>query len=70
MKVFYVYPDEYKYDDYNGIVVVAENKDKALALVESGYYGESYFKAHQGEIYIDEVNLSTEQIVLESFFAG
>lgn len=70
MKVFCVYPDDYGYDDFNGIVVVAENKDKALALVESGHYGWSYFKVQQGEIHIDEVDLSTEQIVLESFFAG
>lgn len=68
MKVFCVYPDDYGYDDFNGIVVVAENKDKALALVESGHYGWSYFKVQQGEIHIDEVDLSTEQIVLESFF--
>ena len=70
MKVYLVYADDYDYDDYDALVVVAENEDNALKIVHSGYFNGSYFKKHQGEVYIKEVDLTTEHIVLESFNAG
>ena len=71
MKVYLVYADEYDYDDYDAIVVVAENEENALEMAKSGCWdGGSYFKKHQGEIHVKEVDLTTEHIVLESFNAG
>lgn len=70
MKVYVVYPEKYTWDEFNGIVLVAENEDMALAMVETGYFGSCYFREQQGEIYVEEVDLTEEGIILESFFAG
>lgn len=64
MKVYYVYPDYFYYDDYEGFVVVATNKDSALEMVKSKFH------KWQGEIHAEEVDMTTENIVLESFNAG
>ena len=70
MNVYLVYPEHCDYDEFDGIVVTAENKDRALEMISKGYIGESYFKEHQGEIYIKEIDLTKEQVILESFNAG
>lgn len=70
MKVYLVWPDDYDYDDFDGLVIVAENEDRALELVKNGRRGKCYFKEYQGEINIEEVDLTTEGIILESFNAG
>lgn len=70
MKVYYIYPDKYDYDEFDGIVVVAENEDRALAMIENGYFRKSYFKDRQGKIHIEEVDLTKEYIVMTSFNAG
>lgn len=70
MKVYYVYPDDYSWDEYTAIVVVAENEDRALELAKHGNWGECYFNKYQGEIHVEEVDLTTESVVLESFHAG
>ena len=43
MKVYYVYVDKCDYDEYDGLVVVAENEDRVLEMVKGGYFGKSYF---------------------------
>lgn len=71
MKVYYVSVDEYDYDEFDAIVVVAENEDRALEMARNGNLnGGSFFEKHQGEIYVEEVDLNTEQVVLASFNAG
>jgi hypothetical protein len=71
MKLYYVYADDYDYDDFDSVVVVAENEDRALEMINNGgWSGEGYFREHQGEIHIEEVDLTVEHIVLESFNAG
>ena len=70
MKVYCVYVNNYDYDDFDAIVVVAENEDRALAIANSGYCGNCYFKEYQGEIHIKEVDLTKEYVVLASFNAG
>lgn len=67
MKVYEVWVDESDYDECDGLVVVAENKDRALEMVNRCYFGGCYFKKHQGKIHIHEVDLTKEQVVLESF---
>lgn len=64
MKVYYVYPDDYDYDDFDGFIVVAENEYRALAMVKDK------FEKHQGEIHVEEEDLTTEHIALGSFNAG
>lgn len=63
MKVYYIYPDNYDYDDFEGFIVVAENESRALEMVRDK------FKTHQGEIHVEE-DLATEHIALEAFNAG
>lgn len=58
MRVYYVYVDSYNYDTYDGLVIVSENKEKALAKVKE----EGYFKDFQGEVFIEEVELFLEVI--------
>lgn len=70
MKVYRVYVDDWDYDEFDAVVVVAENEDKALAMVENGHYDRCYFKKWQGEIHVEEVDLTYEHVVLESFNAG
>ena len=70
MKVYRVYVDKYWYDEFDTIVVVAESADRALEITKNGRSGCGYFKAHQGEVHVEEVDLTTEHIVLESFNAG
>lgn len=71
MKAYHVYVNDYDYDDFDSIVVVAENEDRALEMINNGGWdGEGYFKEHQGEIYVEELDLTYEHIVCESFNAG
>ena len=71
MKVYLVHPDRCDYDQFDGLVIVAENEDNALDMVNNGgWYSEGFFKKNQGEIHIKEVDLTTEHIILESFNAG
>lgn len=66
MTVYCAWVDNYDYDTYNGIVVVAQNKKKALKLIKD----KGYFKPFQGEIHIDKVDLSCEHVILSSYNAG
>jgi hypothetical protein len=62
MKVFLVWVDIYDEDQYDGIVVVADSKERALELVNERHY----FDENQGPVFITEVNTSMEHVVLES----
>ena len=66
MKIFMVWVNKCDYDQYDGVVVVAGSKERALEIVNERYY----FVESQGPIFIDEVNTTMEHIVLESFNAG
>ena len=70
MKVYKVYPEHTDYDQYEAIVVVAENKARALEFAKTGDYGGSYFEKNQGQIYVKEIDLTKEQVVLNGFNAG
>ena len=70
MKAYHVWVDRYEYDDYDAIVVVAENEDRALELAKHGNWGKCYFREWQGKIHVEEVDLTKEYIVIESFNAG
>lgn len=70
MKVYYVWADRYDYDDYDAIVVVAENEDRALEIVDCANCGKGYFRGWQGKIHVEEVDLTKEYVVIESFNAG
>lgn len=62
MKVYYVYSDNYDYEQYREFIVVAENEKKALELVRYK------FEDDQGEIHTVEIDLTKEQILSEDFY--
>jgi hypothetical protein len=66
MKVYSVYVDEYDYDDYYDVIVVAKNEERALEMIKTGYFGHCYFKESQGEIHVEEVDLTIEHIISSS----
>ena len=71
MKVYNVYPDHCGYDQYDGVVVVAENEAQALEMLKNPPYGgATYFESSQGKINIEEVDLTKPSVILASFNAG
>lgn len=70
MKVYHVWADRYEYDDYDAIVVVAENEDDALFIAKNWNCGKSYFREWQGKIHVEEVTLTARHVVVESYNAG
>lgn len=71
MKVYNVYPDDYDYDQYKGVVIVAENEAQVLEMLKDPPYGgATYFESSQGEIHIEEVDLTKPSVILASFNAG
>lgn len=77
--------DEWDYDEYDSVVVVAEDSDQALSLVteritddpNSFYYnrsGFSGFKVDGSNLVVDEIGIATQDthsgVVLSSFNAG
>lgn len=67
MKVYQVYADNCDYEEFDAVVVVAENESRALEMIQTGLFGHCYFKERQGEIHIEEIDLTKEHIVLECF---
>ena len=86
MKVFKVWVDKWRYDDYDSFVCVANSKDeirnctsidKLNRRVINMSGNEAYeqyvmFEDYQGEIHIEEVNLNVDKpyIVCSSYNAG
>lgn len=64
MKAYYVYVDKVGYDEYSGFVVVAANETNALEMVKDKFH------EWQGEIHVEEVDMTKEHVVLDSFCAG
>ena len=65
MKVYSVWTDKWDYDEYDEFVVVAKDEDSALTMVIGRF--EEYQRPY---IHIEEVDLTTEHVVLGSFNAG
>lgn len=65
MKVYSIWSEKWDYDEYDEVVVVAKDENTAWTMVEN------FFKEYQlSYIHIDEVDLTSEHIVLTSFIAG
>ena len=65
MKVYSVWTDKWDYDDYDTFVVVAKDEKSALEMVI-----ESFDEWQRDSIRVEEVDLTTEHMVLGSFNAG
>lgn len=71
-KLFLVKAETTDYDEYEGLVVLADNIQEAREIVSKGSYGDNYFNDDQGEITFTEINLNeaASGVVLESFING
>ena len=49
------------YDDCDKLIVIAENADRAFEMTKK------YFASWQGDIHINEVNMTIEQVVLARY---
>ena len=64
-KIFIVKPEKVDWDQYDGIVVLAESEEEALAL------GQRCFYTCQGKLFAKEVDLnSSSEIIFRSYNAG
>lgn len=71
-KLFLVKAETTDYDEYEGLVILADNIQEAREIVCKGHYGDTYFFDDQGEITFTEINLNeaASGVVLESFING
>ena len=65
MKVYSVWSDKWDYDEYDEFVVVAKDSESALEMVRGIF--EEYQLAY---IHVEEVDMTTEHVVVGSFNAG
>lgn len=63
-KVYLVESEEWNYDEYDSVVVIASNENEAIEL------SKDYFKEDQGELSAKEIKLDKSQVVLASYNAG
>ena len=85
LKVFKVWADRYDYDQYDSFVIVGENKESVLKQFEIDKWGYLYrgpinvptaisaqyfFEPNQGELHIEEIDLTTPALILGSYNAG
>lgn len=75
MKVYKLWVDEIDYDEYDSVVVVAENENEAIEIVQNAtgnlcWREKGYFYESQGEIHIEEIDLTKKGVVLASYNAG
>ena len=81
MKVFKVWVDKHRYEEYDGAVVVAESEEDVRSrLVHDDVWKETQFMIdgferfafsdRQGEIHIEEVPTDKVAVILTSYNAG
>lgn len=64
-KIFIVKPKRVDWDQYDGIVVLAESEEEALAL------GQRRFYTCQGKLFAKEIDLNgSSEIIFASYNAG
>lgn len=80
MKVFKVSASGFSYDDFVSIVIVAEDKDKALEIAKQGhpydwkdpdkhkiYWN---FEPEQFPLIVEEISLKREQVVVSEYYGS
>ncbi len=71
-KIFLVKAEFTDYDEYDGLVIVADNIQEAREIVNTGCYEQNYFNDDQGEITYTEIDLNNiaSSVVFESYIRG
>lgn len=82
MKVFKVSAESFGYDEYDSCIVVAESKDAVRKMIKEKailgsisriLIGDSVvcrFESDQGKIFIEEIDLTKQDVILASYNAG
>lgn len=65
-KIYLVESETYAWDEFDSVVIVADNEEEALSIaIDKHFFNES-----QGAITATEVDLTESGVVLSSFNAG
>lgn len=80
MKIFKITPENFDWDEWKSVIIIAENEEKALDIAmnkpqpynpyksESEQYNVCFkFEAHQMPLSIERINLDKESIVVSEF---
>lgn len=70
-KIFIVKPERVDWDQYDGVVVLAESEEEALALGQRYFYTEEDDYTDQGKVSAKEVDLNgSSEVIFTSYNAG
>ena len=70
-KIFIVKPERVDWDQYDGVVVLAESEEEAIALGQRYFYTDGDDYTNQGKISAEEVDLNgSSEVIFTSFNAG
>ena len=70
-KIFIVKPEKVDYDQYDGVVVLAENEEEALALGQEYFNTDGEDYVGQGKVSAKEVDLNgLSEVIFTSYNAG
>ena len=70
-KIFIVKPERVDYDQYDGVVVLAESEEEAIALEQRCFYTDGEDYVGQGKVSAKEVDLNgLSEVIFTSYNAG
>ena len=70
-KIFIVKPERVDWDQYDGVVVLAESEEEAIALGKEYFYTDGDDYTNQGNISAKEIDLNgSSEVIFTSFNAG
>lgn len=70
-KIFIVKPEKVDYDQYDGVVVLAESEEEVLALGQEYFYTDGEDYVGQGKVSAKEVDLNgLSEVIFTSYNAG
>lgn len=70
-KIFIVTPERVDWDQYDGVVVLAESEEEALILGQEYFHTEEEYYTDQGKLSAKEIDLNgSSEVIFTSFNAG
>ena len=70
-KIFIVKPERVDWDQYDGVVVLAENEEEAIVLGQRYFYTSEDDYTDQGRVSAEEVDLNgSSEVIFTSYNAG
>lgn len=76
MKVFKVTAEDYNWDEYVSVVIVAESPEEAIKIATTEnsnirtYAETGFVQSGQGKFTVEEVDLDTKGVILAHYHAG